>query len=63
MEYKIGTRITLEVVESDNGTCIGCYFMGIACSILKRQERIGECDYTCRSDSKSIIYKEIKEEK
>lgn len=56
MEHAIGTRITLEVVETENATsCDGCFFRGIA----------GNCMVRCigRTDGKNIIYKEVKEEK
>lgn len=55
MEHKIGTRITLEVVENDTNECSGCFFDKIV------SER---CNAPCcgRSDRKNVIYKEIKEE-
>lgn len=56
MEHKIGTRITLEVVEIDMGKqhpCDGCFFKNTGC-----------LDYVCgkeyRKDHKNVIYKEIK---
>lgn len=57
MEHKIGTRITLEVVEQNR--CDGCFFF--------RDDKYFDCSpLACvrgaREDGKSIIYKVIKEE-
>lgn len=57
MEHSIGTKITLEVVESDKA-CEGCYFEELC-------EYSGDIPIECwekyRTDHKNIIYKEIKE--
>lgn len=62
MEHKIGTRITLEVVEIDSeneeNSCNGCVFDRIIDCIRP----IGwECGETTRTDHKNIIYKEVKD--
>ena len=54
MENAIGTKLTLEVVEG-NG-CDDCFFFAVDCCEGVR------CDLDSRSDHKSIIYKEIKED-
>ena len=56
MEHKIGTRITLEVVETNNSSCVGCFFLRSNCC-----RHIKCCDND-RTDNKNVIYKEIKEE-
>ncbi|MCQ2299735.1 MAG: hypothetical protein MJZ81_06395 [Bacteroidales bacterium] len=57
MEHKIGTRITLEVVESDKG-CMGCFFNDKSPAVC---DLFFECRREDRADNKNIIYKEIKE--
>lgn len=57
MEHKIGTRITLEVAETDNSSCVGCFFFNLNCC------QFVKCWHLDRTDHKNIIYKEIKEEK
>ena len=56
-EYKIGEKISLEVVEADESLmdCEGCFFVDddVAC--------VGGCCSADRSDHKNIIYKEVKE--
>lgn len=60
MEHKIGTKITLEVVEADSiSLCCGCFFR-LLCT---RNRSANICNAKTRSDNKNIIYKEIKEEK
>ena len=59
MEHKIGTRITLEVVETESITlCCGCFFRD-KCT----ENRSKGCSAKSRTDGKSIIYKKIKEVK
>lgn len=59
MEYKIGTRITLEVVEVKENSCKGCFFDGSKC-----QRPFGwQCSEFKRTDGKNIIYKEVKDNK
>lgn len=59
MEHAIGTRITLEVVEDEKYTCIGCFF-------YNQRNVCNELGVKCldeeRTDHKNIIYKEIKED-
>lgn len=54
MEYAIGTRISLEVVESNGKTCEGCFFRYRVCTEM--------CHEYSRTDRKDIVFKEIKEE-
>lgn len=60
MEQTIGTRITLEVVEQDNGYCRGCYFNNENSIMRCRDNRA--CKKEERTDGKDIIYKEVKED-
>lgn len=53
-ELKVGERVTLEVVESPS--CAWCYFEGSGTCPDEC------CDYE-RSDNKSVIFKEVKEQK
>lgn len=54
MEHKIGTKITLEVVERNS--CKGCFFLDVIASCKGTQ-----CKYDERKDHKNIIYKEVKD--
>ena len=54
---KIGTKITLEIVESD--TCKDCFFQ--ACSYDECEKLLMNICYgPLRADGKSIIFKEVK---
>ena len=54
---KIGTKITLEIVESD--TCKDCFFQ--ACSYNECEKLLmDKCYGPLRADGKSIIFKEVK---
>lgn len=56
-EYKVGERITLEVVETNELSCEGCFFnTEDDCSVFK----ICPCFKTTRSDGKDIIFKIVK---
>lgn len=55
MEHAIGTRITLEVVESYK--CDECFFLYNNCCNASNMR----CDKKMRKDGKNIIYKEIKD--
>lgn len=62
MEHAIGTKITLEVVESNKDgmhPCTGCFF-DYENTCMLPGENI--CRKNSRSDRKNIIYKEIKED-
>ena len=56
-EYKIGEKISLEVVEADENLmdCEGCFFVDddVAC--------VGGCCSADRSDHKNVIFKEVNE--
>lgn len=54
MDHEIGTRITLEVMESKEGSCKGCYFE-------HRCREYRRCRENERTDHKNIIYKAIEE--
>ena len=54
---KIGTKITLEIVEAD--TCKDCFFQ--ACSYDECEKLLmDKCYGPLRTDGKSIIFKEVK---
>lgn len=55
--YKIGEKITLEVVEMDKD-CKGCFFNnnGGGCDIMLA------CSHWNRSDKTNVIFKQIKTE-
>ena len=54
---KIGTKITLEIVEGD--TCKDCFFQ--ACSYDECEKLLmDKCYGPLRTDGKSIIFKEVK---
>lgn len=54
---KIGTKITLEIVEGD--TCKDCFFQ--ACSYDECEKLLmDKCYGPLRADGKSIIFKEVK---
>lgn len=57
MEHAIGTKITLEVVEGIS--CKDCFFnYGQSCG----KSHDTKCAAFDRTDHKSIIYKEVKED-
>jgi hypothetical protein len=57
-EFKIGEKITLEVIKTDEKTCKGCFFDSKSpCEVWKKHP----CSSTFRSDGKNIIFKEVKE--
>lgn len=57
-EIKVGERITLEVVKTGTPTCIGCFFDSEnICEVGLKYP----CEESRRSDSKNIIFKEVKE--
>ena len=53
-EIPVGSRLTLEVVETTNYSCDGCFFDDDFCKQLK-------CSRAERKDNKSIIYKVVEE--
>ena len=56
-DLKIGTKITLEIVEGD--TCKDCFFQ--ACSYDECEKLLMNICYgPLRTDGKSIIFKEVK---
>lgn len=54
-ELKVGERVTIEVVETETATCIGCFF---------DSKNICNVGLKCanRSDGKYVIFKEVKEQ-
>lgn len=59
MEHEIGTRITLEVVESNFEYCDGCYFADLYVTNCASKMKCARC---YRTDGKNVIYNEVKEE-
>lgn len=58
-EHKIGTHITLEVVESNvKENCDECALAYICCQELSSLR--WQCAAEYRTDHKNIIYKEVK---
>lgn len=60
-EYKIGEKITIQIVETKEKLCDGCFFYageqgGIGCALC---ENILPCDEMNRTDGKSVIFKII----
>ena len=55
---KIGTKITLEIVESDN--CKDCFFQYICSYDECEKFLMDKCYGPLRTDGKSIIFKEVK---
>lgn len=56
-DLKIGTKITLEIVEGD--TCKDCFFQ--VCSYNECEKLLMNICYgPLRADGKSIIFKEVK---
>lgn len=53
-DFKVGERVTLEVVEK-KGSCEGCFFYSSSgCSVIIK------CTKYTRSDRKDVIFKEVK---
>ncbi len=60
-ELKVGERVTITLEVVEHNTCEGCFFKGVAgyCGAAP----LGfECVPKYRSDKKSVIFKEVKEE-
>ena len=65
MERKIGDTFEYQgkkliVEESNNGSCVGCFFNG-QCPLIVRKTA-GECQAESRVDNKYIIFVEVKEQ-
>lgn len=63
-EFKVGEKITLEVIEQIG--CSGCFFFdkGSCYSpFMSDRTEIFTCESYERSDGKNVIFKEIKENK
>lgn len=57
-DLKIGTKITLEIVEGD--TCKDCFFQ-YTCSYDECEKLLmDKCYGPLRTDGKNIIFKEVK---
>lgn len=60
-EIPVGSRLTLEVVETTNYSCDGCFFDEIAKSLYDDFCKQLKCSIAERKDNKSIIYKVVEE--
>ena len=57
-ELKVRERVVLEITETEEETCYGCFFFGnSACSVWKEYP----CSPSLRKDNKNVIFKEVKE--
>ena len=56
-EIPVGSRLILEVVESPNNSCGGCFFDEIARSMYDDFCKQFKCSRAERKDKKSVIYK------
>lgn len=55
---KVGERVVLKITETEEETCYGCFFFGnSACEVWREYP----CASKQRSDSKNVIFKEVKE--
>lgn len=66
-DLPIGAEVTLKVVENEKNECNGCFFssdMNHTCNNPYKNNEgddMFECRKSNRSDSKDIIFKEVKE--
>ena len=60
-EIPVGSRLTLEVVETTNYSCDGCFFDEIARSLYDDFCKQFKCSRAERKDKKSIIYKVVED--
>ena len=58
-EIPVGSRLTLEVVETTNYSCDGCFFDEIAKSLYDDFCKQLKCSRAERKDKKSVIYKVV----
>lgn len=57
-ELKVGERVVLEITETEEETCYGCFFFGnSACEVWRKYP----CGPILRKDNKSVIFEEVKE--
>ena len=57
-ELKVGERVVLEITETEEETCYGCFFFGnSACEVWRKYP----CSPSLRKDNKNVIFKEVKE--
>lgn len=57
-ELKVGERVVLEIAETEEETCYGCFFFGnSACEVWRKYQ----CSPKLRKDNKNVIFKEVKE--
>lgn len=55
-EFKVGERVTIEVVETETATCTGCFFDSKnICEVGLKYP----CAAVKRSDGKNAIFKEV----
>ena len=61
-ERKVFTDVTLEVVPSKYGDCIGCwfYYQHNFCIKHPRRDIMGACAWLLRADGKDVIFKAVK---
>lgn len=57
--------VVLEVVESPNCFCNGCYWQDkrLACDFIGFVAGGGACDLSARSDGKNVIFQEVESSK
>ncbi len=62
-ERKVFTDVTLEVVPSKCGDCIGCwfYYKPDFCFNHPRHSIMGNCSWVSRTDGIDVIFKAVKE--
>ena len=60
-EIPVGSRLTLEVVESPINGCDGCFFDEIARDLYDDFCKQFKCSRAERKDKKSVIYKVVED--
>lgn len=57
-ELKVGERVTIEVQEVEDISCLSCFFWN---KLIGCTNSIVECFADRRSDKKNVIFKQVKE--
>ena len=58
VELKVGERVVLEITETEEETCYGCFFFCYcACEVWRKYP----CGPKLRKDNKNVIFEEVKE--
>lgn len=58
VELLVLERVVLEITETEEETCHGCFFFGnSACEVWRKYP----CSSKLRKDNKNVIFKEVKE--